>query len=226
MFLKIGSAPEAPSRGEQLRTADRPEGVAQKLFGNVLLRLSAPGGVPDRHVSVSCVQVQNAVRPDDVEWRIWTHLPPTGQPWHQPPAREGVVVVTRRGCRSPWRLIAPSATEKASRPSRTTGNSRAPASVNESGLGRRRNRALPQYCSNSRIWWLIAVGVTPSSAAAFLKLTCRAAASKARSSMRGGNLFIDSSVDERFSSSTKFFAFAPRPVAVEKQPGQRRNSVS
>jgi len=136
------------------------------------------------------------------------------------------VVVTRRGCRSPWRLIAPSATEKASRPSRTTGNSRAPASVNESGLGRRRNRALPQYCSNSRIWWLIAVGVTPSSAAAFLKLTCRAAASKARSSMRGGNLFIDSSVDERFSSSTKFFAFAPRPVAVEKQSGPQRNSVS
>jgi hypothetical protein len=90
MFLKIGSAPEAPSRGEQLRTADRPEGVAQKLFGNVLLRFSAPGGVPDRHVSVSCVQVQNAVRSDDVEWRIWMHLPPTGQPWHQPPAREGV----------------------------------------------------------------------------------------------------------------------------------------
>src|SRR5262245_9725841 len=45
-----------------------------------------------------------------------------------------------------------------------------------------------QYCSSNPIWWLIAVGVTPSSAAAFLKLRWRAAASKARSSIRGGSL--------------------------------------
>jgi hypothetical protein len=38
----------------------------------------------------------------------------------------------------------------------------------------------------------MAVGVTPSSAAAFLKLRCLAAASKARSSISGGNLFIGS----------------------------------
>ena len=36
--------------------------------------------------------------------------------------------------------------------------------------------------------WLTAVGVTPSSAAASLKLRCRAAASNARSSVNGGSL--------------------------------------
>jgi len=38
--------------------------------------------------------------------------------------------------------------------------------------------------------WLIAVGVTPSSAAAFLKLRWRAAASKARNSTIGGSFFM------------------------------------
>src|SRR4029453_13812340 len=36
-------------------------------------------------------------------------------------------------------------------------------------------------------WWLTAPGVTKSSFAAFLKLRCRAAASKARSAFRGGS---------------------------------------
>ena len=40
------------------------------------------------------------------------------------------------------------------------------------------------------IWWLTAVGVTLSSSAAFLKLSRRAEASKARSAPSGGNFLI------------------------------------
>ena len=48
------------------------------------------------------------------------------------------VVVTRRGCASPSRLTRRKQRQRYSRPSRTTGKSRAPASVNERGRGRRR----------------------------------------------------------------------------------------
>ena len=41
------------------------------------------------------------------------------------------------------------------------------------------------------MWWLIAVGVTASSSAAFLKLKCLAAASKARNWDCGGSFLIE-----------------------------------
>src|SRR5215471_1715810 len=63
------------------------------------------------------------------------------------------VVVIRRGWLSPPRFTALIALAKASRPSRITGNRRAPASVNDKGLGLRRNKAHPQsYLMADRRW--------------------------------------------------------------------------
>ena len=45
----------------------------------------------------------------------------------------------------------------------------------------------PRSASSSRICWLIAAGVTASSAAALAKLAWRAAASNARSEFNGGS---------------------------------------
>jgi hypothetical protein len=53
-----------------------------------------------------------------------------------------------------------------------------------SGIGERQ-RAEEQTAAVA-----FAVGVTPGSAAAILKLMCRVAASNARSSMKGGSLFM------------------------------------
>jgi hypothetical protein len=109
----------------------------------------------------------------------------TSQRW-----AKALVAVTRSGRRSSASRTAETAAAKASKPARSTGKRRSPASVNARGRGRRRNSATAQASSSSRIWWLTAVGVTPSSAAAALKLMCRAAASKARSAVSAGILCL------------------------------------
>jgi uncharacterized protein YoaH (UPF0181 family) len=49
----------------------------------------------------------------------------------------------------------------------------------------RSNKGVSRNSSNERIWWLMAVGVTQSSAAALVKLRCRAAHSSARNEFNG-----------------------------------------
>ena len=75
--------------------------------------------------------------------------------------------------------------------------------VNTSWRGVRTNSGVFSASSNWRTWWLMAVGVTDSSAAANLALRWRAAASKARSADKGGKvraLFMD---EFYFAFSTK-----------------------
>ena len=52
----------------------------------------------------------------------------------------------------------------------------------------RMNSRTPSSCSSRLIWWLIAVCVTFSSEAAWVKLKCRAAASNARNPFSEGSL--------------------------------------
>src|SRR6185312_12479793 len=117
----------------------------------------------------------------------WSRYQPGKRGNNQRLAKAAVVVTISGPSDSTFRT-ASMADAKVLRPSWITGNNCAPASVSLTGRGRRWKRATPQKRSNMRIWWLIAVGVTPSSDAARLKLRCRATASKARNSIRGGKL--------------------------------------
>src|SRR5262245_42644716 len=107
VLLKIGSALQLTIGGKQVGTADRPEGVAHEFFGDVLFWYSPPGGISDRHIGVSCVEVEDAIGPDDVEWRVETQLSPTWQTWHKPSARKGIC------SRHPKRLSIASAPDRA-----------------------------------------------------------------------------------------------------------------
>src|SRR3546814_428312 len=71
-----------------------------------------------------------------------------------------------------------------------------PASVSSSARFWRLNSGRPSHSSSALIWWLIAAWVTCSSAAALVKLRCRAAASKARSALRGGRRRTDRPSDQ------------------------------
>jgi hypothetical protein len=75
-----------------------------------------------------------------------------------------------------------------------------PADVSTTRRVLRSNSLCPIVSSSSRIWWLIAVGVTASSSAARLKLRWRAAASKARRVASGGSFLIGLFIDESCSS--------------------------
>src|SRR4051812_42982742 len=83
MFLKIERALEI-TRRKKPRTADRPEGVAQELLGNAVSRHHAAGRIANGDIAVSRSQIENAIRPDDVEWRFRMQLCPSGQSRHQP----------------------------------------------------------------------------------------------------------------------------------------------
>ena len=63
---------------------------------------------------------------------------------------------------------------------------RRPSAVGSTVRFLRRNRALPKWSSRSRIWWLMADWVRWSSLAASVKLSRRAAASKARNRVKFG----------------------------------------
>ncbi len=84
------------------------------------------------------------------------------------------------------RFTAATASAIESSASRTGANKVRPCSVNITWRVWRTNKGAPRPASSSRIRWLIAVGVTASSAAARLKLPKRAAASKARKAPSGG----------------------------------------
>ena len=109
---------------------------------------AAAGGIADRDVSVSGLQIENAVGADDVERRIWdAPSSNAGRRGTSQRLAKAFVVVTRRGCWSPSRLMAAIAMANASSPSRMAGNSRAPASVSDKrsrpagGTGPARNSA-------------------------------------------------------------------------------------
>ncbi|MNG58655.1 hypothetical protein D3C79_167830 [compost metagenome] len=65
-----------------------------------------------------------------------------------------------------------------------------PSAVNSTLRGVLSNTLTPSRLSSSRIWWLIAVGETPISSAASLKLCSLATASKARNDPRGGSFLF------------------------------------
>lgn len=93
-----------------------------------------------------------------------------------------------RKVRSTIGFIFPSPTLNASKPSRILGSNFWPYSVSSSARVCRTNSGTSSRSSSNLICWLIAAGVTFSSSAAFLKLRCRPAASKARSATRGGSV--------------------------------------
>ena len=134
MFPKVGNSLQTARRSNWDRRPARR--FAQKLFRDVL-RASPAGGIADRtSASPACRSrtLSVPITSSGASGRAFSSAANVA-PSHR--LAKALVVVTRRGCWSPLRLIAARAVAKASRPSRTTGKSRAPASVNESGRGRR-----------------------------------------------------------------------------------------
>ena len=79
-------------------------------------------------------------------------------------------------------MATPSASSRGSRSSRSW----RPTGVSTTARVRRSNSVTPSCSSSSLTWWLTADGVRDRRSAASLKLECRAARQKARSSRRGG----------------------------------------
>src|SRR6516162_619322 len=75
-------------RGEQVRTADRPERVAKESFRDTVLRRRT--GIANRNIGVVSTQVYNAVCADHIEGCVGTQFSPAWQAWHEPTAGKGV----------------------------------------------------------------------------------------------------------------------------------------
>ena len=67
MLSKIGRISQPSSGEKQVRAADRPERVTQKLFRNALSRRLPGRGIADRYIRVSRRQVKNTVGADDIK---------------------------------------------------------------------------------------------------------------------------------------------------------------
>jgi hypothetical protein len=80
------------------------------------------------------------------------------------------------------------ASRRSLKAARTPGRYSDASAVSVSARFWRMNSRTPSSCSSRLIWWLIAVCVTFSSEAAWVKLKCRAAASNARNPFSEGSL--------------------------------------
>src|SRR5215813_69794 len=216
MSPEIGRRPQASAGGKQKRAADGPECILQESFGVTVAWRRA--GVADCDIGIAGPQVDDAVRPNHVEWRITTQLSPARQPRHQPSAGE---CVRRRHAQRLAIAMAPDRAESGGKCFEAVADHR-----KQTGA-RLRQRQWPRPAAEQR------------SPAILLQQSDLMAHRRRRDAELGGGLLethvprrrferaqLDerrqpvhaANLDEKYSSSTEFFALARGAPARNKRP--------
>ena len=171
----------------------------------------APRPVPSRSIKFSAAEMRTSISG-------WRSIKVCKRGSNHRAANDGATATSSRFGSTDWRN-ASTALANCSNPRSRPGNKLAPCGESAKPLAKRRNRAMPSSSSNAFTWWLTAAGVTCSSAAAFLKLLWRAAATKARNALTDGRREFTSVATLRPSFSNA------RSITSRLLQRSRRNSM-